>query len=61
MNFLRNIIVNLKATGPAAVIIAWILGVTCLGIFGQGQVAEHGMTALNLVGVILIIAMAQRM
>jgi hypothetical protein len=27
MDFLKNIAISLKATGPAAVIIAWILGV----------------------------------
>lgn len=36
MEFLKNVAVNLNATGPAAVLISLIGGITLLGLFGHG-------------------------
>lgn len=60
MEFLKNIAINLKATGPAAVIIAWILGVALVGVMGQGETATKALNALNIVGPLLIIVMGQK-
>jgi hypothetical protein len=60
MDFLKNIAINLKATGPAAVLIAWVLGVTCIAIFGNGPVAEKGMSALYISGGLLILTLGHR-
>lgn len=60
MDFLRNLFINLKATGPAAVIIAWVIGVTLLGIFGNGDIASRAMSVLNVGGVILILTLCQK-
>jgi len=60
IDFLKNIIVNLKATGPAAVLIAWVLGVTLLGIFGNGEIASHGMSALYVFGIMLVMILGQK-
>ena len=48
MDFLKNIAISLQATGPAAVIIAWIISVTALGLFGDGSLAK---TALSILAV----------
>ncbi len=40
MKLLANVMVNLRATGPAAVVIAWIIGMTILGILGKGPEAK---------------------
>ena len=60
MNFLKNIIINIKATGPAAVLISWVLGVALLGIFGKGEIASHGMNVLSTAGVLFILILTQR-
>lgn len=60
MEFLKNIAINLKATGPAAVIIAWILGITAVGVLGQGETATRALNALNIVGPLLVLVMGQK-
>lgn len=60
MEFLKNIAINLKATGPAAVIIAWVLGITAVGVFGEGESASKALSALSIVGPILVIGMGQK-
>jgi len=60
MDFLKNIAINLKATGPAAVIITWIIGITLVGVLGQGEIASKALNALNIVGPLLIIVLGQR-
>ena len=60
MDFLKNIAINLKATGPAAVIISWILGITLVGVFGQGEIVSKALTALSIVGPLLIIILGQK-
>jgi hypothetical protein len=47
MDFLRNFVVNLHATGPAAVLIVWLGAVAGIGIFGTG---EHAGSALGILG-----------
>jgi hypothetical protein len=60
MDFLKNIVVNLKATGPSAVLIAWIIGITLLGIFGDGEIAKKAVNYLGILGGILVVVLGQR-
>ena len=60
MDWLKNITVNLKATGPAAVLIALIVGITVLGIFGEGDKAGAALSILGFMAGALGIALAQR-
>jgi hypothetical protein len=54
MRFLSNIAVNLRATGPAAVLITWIACVTLLGLFGTGPLAKTAIGILSVVGGALV-------
>jgi hypothetical protein len=49
MNPFKNIVVNLQASGPAAVMCVLIICVTVVGIFGNGDLAKQAMTVLNIV------------
>lgn len=58
MKLLANIILNLRATGPAAVVIVWIVGITALGLWGSGPEAKMALTALSIGGALLAGALA---
>jgi len=60
MNFFRNIAVNLKATGPAAVLISLIGCITLLGLFGQSDLAKSALNILAFVTGALGLVLAQR-
>ena len=53
----RNVAVNLKASGLQAVVIAWVAGMTLLGIFGTGQVAAFGLAILAVFGFYMVIVL----
>jgi len=59
MENLRNIIVNLKATGPAAVICVWILAVMLLGLYGTSTYASSALSILTVAGGMILITLAQ--
>jgi hypothetical protein len=46
MEFLQNLAINLKATGPAAVVAIWFICITALGVFG----GPNSAIALGIVG-----------
>jgi L-asparagine transporter-like permease len=60
MDFLKNIAVNIRATGPAAVLISLIAGITLLGLFGQGELARSALNILAFATGALGLALAQR-
>jgi hypothetical protein len=60
MDFLKNISINLKATGASAVLITWLLCITAIGLFGSGTLANFIAGGLISIGVILIGALAQK-
>lgn len=60
MEFLKNIAVNLQATGPAAVVIAWMICITLLGLFGSGTTASMAIIILCITGSALITSLGQR-
>jgi len=56
----KNLSVNLRATGPAAVIIVWIIAVTWIAIFGQGELASRGLTILTVAGGMILFVLAAK-
>ena len=56
----KNLAVNLKATGPATVLVAWIAGVVVLGIFGTGESADRAFGLLAIAGGLILITLAAR-
>jgi hypothetical protein len=60
MDILKNLSVNLKATGPAAVICVWCICVVILGIFGSGSLASTAMGLLTFAGGAILSALALR-
>jgi hypothetical protein len=60
MEFLKNISINLRATGASAVLITWLLCMTAIGLFGSGTLANFIAGALASIGVILIGALGQK-
>lgn len=61
MDFLRNIIINLKATGPSAVLITRLICLTAIGLYGSGTIANFVAGALVSIGIILIGAIGQKL
>ncbi|WP_155773772.1 hypothetical protein [Methylorubrum extorquens] len=60
MDWLRNITLNLKATGPAAVLCVYLIVVGAVGIYGNGPHTGFVTGMLGVLGLILIGALAQR-
>lgn len=60
MRILARIVVNLRAAGPAAVLVAWIICVTLLGLFVEGPLAKTAVGILSGVGSVLVAALASR-
>jgi hypothetical protein len=56
-NPFKNITLNMKATGPAAVICVWIIAVIVLGLFGQGEFADSAMTYLGVAGGMILVSL----
>jgi amino acid permease len=60
MNFLdlfRNFALNIRATGPAAILVVWIIAVATLGLYGQGEIASSALKTLSTVGGALVIVL----
>ena len=60
MGFLKNILINVKAKGPAAVVIVWFICITALGILGDGENAKYALFALYFGGMIIFGALLQK-
>lgn len=54
MDFFKNLIVNLTATGPAAIFCVWIIAMAALGLLGNGPLADRSLTLLLFIGAALI-------
>lgn len=50
MEFFKNISVNLKAKGIAAVYVVWILAIAALGLYGDGPLAGKALSILSFFG-----------
>ena len=60
MEFLRNIALNLKAIGPAAVSSIWCVAVAAVGIFG-GENGGAALSVLAAFGIIIAFTLTQRL
>lgn len=60
MDFLKNFAVNLKASGPAAVMCIWCICITALGLYGEGQQAESAMSILAFFGGMVMLSLAAK-
>jgi len=56
----RNIVINLRAKGPAAILITWLLCFTALALFGTGSLAACALGFLSVFGFILLSALAHK-
>ena len=54
MDFLKNLSINLKATGPSAVLIVWLICLTVIGLYGNSSSASYVIGGLIGFGVIFI-------
>jgi hypothetical protein len=61
-NPFRNLVLNLQATGPAAVIGVLFICITTVGIFGNGALADKALTFLGICagGLVFTYAAANR-
>jgi hypothetical protein len=57
---LKNLSLNLQATGPAAVLICWCVSVAAVGIFGSGPTASTALGLLAAGGGMILIRLAGR-
>lgn len=59
MEFLKNFAISIRATGPAAVLVALILSICALGLFG-GEQAEPALNILTIFGGMILGSMIIR-
>ena len=57
---LRNIGINLRAPGPVAVLIVFAVCITVLGLWGEGKIANQAVTALYVLIVLTVVALARK-
>ncbi len=62
MDPFKNLILNLNARGrgPITVLIAWMVGVVALGIFGHGEIASYVVALMGIVGAVILTTLALR-
>lgn len=60
MRFLENISLSLRAVGPSAVLIVWLLSITSLGLFGTSELAKSALYIVGFFGAMLIGALGHR-
>jgi hypothetical protein len=56
---LKNLVVNLHAAGPAAVVCVWAICITVIAVLGSGGLAFFAIGILSSAGVTVITAMIQ--
>jgi hypothetical protein len=59
-DFLKNLAVNLQATGPPAVLCVWIIAVAAIAIWGQESISALAIGVLLAAGVVILGGLAQR-
>jgi hypothetical protein len=57
MDLLQNLAVNLKATGPAAVVAVWFICLTLISIFGTATAAAFSVGVLCTGGLTVLLAL----
>ena len=59
-DYFKNLTVNLRATGPCTVLIAWVMSMAALGIFGEGLLATQAMAVLSFLGVVILVTLGNK-
>jgi hypothetical protein len=59
MDLLKNISVNLRAAGPAAVACVWLISMVVLGLYGTGPYAGLALGIIAFSGVGIIAALSR--
>jgi hypothetical protein len=54
MDFLKNFAVNIRAAGPAAVMIGWFASITAVAIFADSENAQRATQYLFFAGCIIL-------
>ena len=54
MNIFKNIALDLRAAGPAAVVIVWIICVTVLGVVGKNWIIWAALLVLHISGAFIV-------
>ena len=60
LDFLKNIAVNLSATGTAALLSIWCIAVAMVGIFGSGENGHFALMILGFIGATLVATLGFR-
>jgi len=60
MNFIQNIILNLKESGVYGIFVVWIAAIVLISIFGSGWLAGVGLGVLFIVGMCLLFALPNK-
>ncbi len=60
MGFVKNLALNLKSNGPAAMVIVWLVCITLLGLYGEGQMASAAFALLALFGGVILAVLASK-
>ena len=61
VQLLRNIAVRIQAPGPAAIMVCWLLCVTALGLFGEGEYVSNALTVLIFFAGAVLVSLASKL
>ena len=61
LRLLRNIAVSIQAPGPAAIMIFWLLCVTSLGLFGDGEYVSNALMLLIFFAGLVLVSLAGKL
>ena len=61
VQLLRNIAVRIQAPGPAAIMILWLLCVTALGLFGEGEYVRNALNILMFFAGLILFSLAAKL
>lgn len=61
VRLLRNVGVGIRAPGPAAIMMLWLLCVTALGLFGDGEYVSNALTLLIFFAGLVLVSLASKL
>lgn len=60
MDPFRNLTLNLRASGTAAIVCMWLICVTLIALFGTTHLAERAMTLFAVAGGVILVGITVR-